>query len=69
MISIEAAFLFACGAAAMYLAFKFWQVANQIESLRKELALSHKEKQELRADLQKTREALAKCESGEHGSG
>lgn len=73
-MSIEALFLFACGVAAAYLAYKFWQVAGQIESLRKELALSRDEKKALREDLQKTREseaslqrALSECRS-EHGA-
>jgi hypothetical protein len=66
MLTIESIFLLGCGAFAAYLAYKFRQVVGQIESLRKELALSHEEKIALRADLKMTREALADCRR-EHG--
>ena len=60
-MTFEAVYLICVGAVALFLAYKFKQVIREIETLRKDLATSDKEKKELREELKLTRDALSEC--------
>ena len=65
-MTFEAVYLICVGAVALFLAYKFRQVIGVIETLRKDLAKSDREKKELRDELKLTRDALSECRR-EHG--
>lgn len=60
-MTVEAVYLICVGVVALFLAYKFRQVIGEIETLRKDLATSDKEKKELRDELRLTRDALLAC--------
>lgn len=65
-MTVEAVYLICVGIVALFLAYKFRQVIGEIETLRKDLATSDREKKELREELKLTRDALSECRR-EHG--